>query len=181
MAPTDSKMYLCRRPGAEHGWTAVTHLVCPRCPVQPPPPVGPCPHPRAFLPGAGPYLLWSRRGHGSIQAGGSETRSKRARNRDRQKQKDGQLDPGRGKWGETRRAEAAQRQRTRQRGAVRGTESRLGASLPPLLPGLHLPPPPAPPHLPLIWISCPFFSHLTSASGSASSTVSRILWPLLTW
>lgn len=38
-----------------------------------------------------------------------------------------------------------------------------------------------PPHLPLIWISCPFLSHLTSASGSASSTISRILWPLLTW
>lgn len=37
------------------------------------------------------------------------------------------------------------------------------------------------PHLPLIWISCPFLSHLTSASGSASSTLSRILWPLLTW
>lgn len=40
---------------------------------------------------------------------------------------------------------------------------------------------PPPPHLPLIWISCPFLSHLTSASGSASSTVSRILWPLFTW
>lgn len=38
-----------------------------------------------------------------------------------------------------------------------------------------------PSHLPLIWISCPFLSHLISASGSASSTLRRILWPLLTW
>lgn len=59
----------------------------------------------------------------------------------------------------------------------------VGSSPPPQHPLFPAPPElaPLPPHLPLIWISCPFLSHLTSASGSASSTISRILWPLLTW